>query len=69
MKDRELPGITWNKARLAQYMERTGLNHNQAVSKFQQLYGSDCNQERVNEHIDPIVDEQYQSQNKPPMHG
>lgn len=61
----ESPLITFNNARVGQYMERTSQTKVQVISKIMGLYGKECNQAAVNAEIDPIVDEGLRSHNRP----
>lgn len=53
--------IAFNKARLAQYMERTGQTYDQVVAKIMNVYSAQ-GQQAVNALVDPVVDPEWRSE-------
>lgn len=65
MKGETLPLIAFMQKRVAQYAERKGFTADQATQRIMTLYGRECNQQAVNDEIDPVVDEELRSANVP----
>lgn len=65
MQREDSPLIAFNKARLNQYATRKGLTLTQAKAALVRIFGSDYNQKRVDEEVDPVVDEEFRSHKRP----
>ncbi|WP_375445775.1 hypothetical protein [uncultured Fibrella sp.] len=55
----------FNETRILQFTQRTGQTKAQAMAQIMKAYGEECNQQAVNDLIDPVVDEALRSHNRP----
>ncbi len=60
-----MTSIEFNIDRVKQFAERTNQTVGQATAQIMSTFGTDCNQQAVNDLIDPVVDEIFKTHNRP----